>query len=286
MDLHTETPQLFEHELDYRVYWSAYQSSHCINTGWRILPYWVVLHITEGAYGCVLAQHETHTHFRAGPGEVLLVPAGIQHQLTVDEPTTADGLHVHFTLFRTIDVLSYYRIPVTVSDDKAALIGRATAELAMATENNQHNNLTGVARRHSCAYQFLQLLLGISNAIPGKDKQLFRIKRLHTAMAYIDEHLDQNIRVTRLAELCSLSRNRFSELFKDVLGQPPAQYVAQKRLDKSMSLLVHSELPIAGIADSLGFCDQFHFSKWFKNATGDSPREYRHKIRKALYSQA
>ena len=40
-------------------------------------------------------------------------------------------------------------------------------------------------------------------------------------------------------------------------------------------LLVTSNLTVGEIALSLGFADQFHFSKTFKNAVGLSPTDYR-----------
>ena len=49
-----------------------------------------------------------------------------------------------------------------------------------------------------------------------------------------------------------------------------------------MSLLVHSDQAVAEIADGLGFCDPFHFSKRFKRLTGESPSDYRRQLRQTL----
>lgn len=266
--------------LRYRIDWSAHRSGHCVNTGWRVLPYWVVLHVVSGAYHCEWAEGGVA---RAGPGEVLLVPAGARHALTFEAGTVADGLHIDFSLHHAVDVFSGYAVPTVIADEAAAGVARATATLTALLARQDDASLQGAAARQAAAYGFLARVLAVSRALPERRRHLAALKRLTGALALIDGRLDRAPTVEELAERCALSRNRFTELFKAALGQTPKQYLDQRRLRRAMSLLVHSDQAIAEIAEGLGFCDPFHFSKRFKRLTGESPSDYRHQVRQTLH---
>ncbi|WP_136247250.1 helix-turn-helix domain-containing protein [Halomonas borealis] len=268
--------------LDYHIDWSAHRSSHCINTGWRVLPFWVVLHVWRGKYHCHFDAARPGQPVVAGPGELLVVPAAIRHALTFDPGTTADGLHLDFRLHQNLDVFSLYRVPSLIAGEHATRVGGAVEALT-ATLARQDNGVAGLVARHAAAYRFLEETLAVSQPLPERERRLIGIERLQPALRLINQRLDQPQRVEDLARHCSLSRNRFSALFKKTLGVNPKAYIDQQRLKQAMSLLVNGEASIAEIAERLGYCDPFHFSKRFKNITGESPRDYRHKIRKTLF---
>ncbi|ATJ82114.1 helix-turn-helix domain-containing protein [Halomonas beimenensis] len=267
--------------LSHRIDWSAHHSSHCVDTGWRVLPHWVVLHVVHGAYHCTLLEEGRQRSVSAAPGEVLLVPAGARHALTFDTGTTADGLHIHFSLHHAMDVFSCYAVPSVIAGE-ASGVAQATEVLTATLARRDGTTLRGLAARQAAAYRFLDRVLAVSPELPERQRRLTALERLEGALALIDERLDQTPRVEELAERCALSRNRFGELFKATLGQTPKQYLDQQRLRRAMSLLVHSDRSIAEIADGLGFCDPFHFSKRFKALTGESPSDYRRQIRRTL----
>jgi AraC family transcriptional regulator len=57
------------------------------------------------------------------------------------------------------------------------------------------------------------------------------------------------------------------------MGVTPHQYILQCRIDKAKYLLQHSELSIADIAARVGFCDQSHFTRYFKRIVGVTPKQ-------------
>ncbi|MEL0616460.1 AraC family transcriptional regulator [Cobetia marina] len=261
-----------------RIDWSTHRSDHCVNTGWRVLPYWVVLHVVEGAYHCEWAEGGGVS---ARPGRVLLVPAGARHALSFEAGTVTDGLHISFSLHHAVDVFSGHTVPTVISDE-AAGVARATASLTALLANQGTDALQVAAARQAAAYGFLAQVLAVSRERPERRHHLAALKRLEAALALIDRHVDRVPTVEELAARCALSRNRFTELFKATLGQSPKQYLDQQRLRRAMSLLVHSDQAVAEIATGLGFCDPFHFSKRFKQLTGESPSDYRRQVRQTL----
>jgi AraC-like DNA-binding protein len=46
-------------------------------------------------------------------------------------------------------------------------------------------------------------------------------------------------------------------------------------MNYAVELIHDSKLTIAEIAEKLGYCDQFHFSRQFKKALGKSPIQFR-----------
>jgi len=81
--------------------------------------------------------------------------------------------------------------------------------------------------------------------------------------------------VESLAESLNISTVHLRRIFSHQVDKSPIKYINDMRIEQAKILLVTSNLTVGEIALSLGFADQFHFSKTFKNAVGLSPTEYR-----------
>lgn len=94
-------------------------------------------------------------------------------------------------------------------------------------------------------------------------------------VAFIDEHLSEPIRTTRLALALGLSVSHFSHAFKQSFGVTPLVYIAQRRIASARQAMLDSEASLTEIAHSHGFCDQSHFSRTFRQQTGLTPHAWR-----------
>ncbi|QQZ09859.1 helix-turn-helix domain-containing protein [Heyndrickxia vini] len=92
---------------------------------------------------------------------------------------------------------------------------------------------------------------------------------------YIYNHLYGNITLDNLAELCCLSPNYLSSLFKKEVGIPISEYIQQQRIEEAKKLLVLTKHPISDISTWLNFNDQSYFIKVFKKFIGITPRQFR-----------
>ncbi len=89
----------------------------------------------------------------------------------------------------------------------------------------------------------------------------------------------ENIDVNLYAVKCSLSHERFSQIFNQTLGVGPHRYQLIKKINHAQYLLKHTDLAINEISSVLKFSSPLYFSNLFKKYTNQSPKQYRSKIR-------
>ncbi|WP_241243140.1 AraC family transcriptional regulator [Paenibacillus whitsoniae] len=88
---------------------------------------------------------------------------------------------------------------------------------------------------------------------------------------------DGDATVAGIAKELNMSRSQCSKLFARVYGLSPRQYMSQQKLKLAKELLVTTHLPMADIAERLGFQSASHFSRQFRRWTGQSPSEFKPK---------
>ena len=93
--------------------------------------------------------------------------------------------------------------------------------------------------------------------------------------AFIDENLHRAIHAKDLSAVAQRSTAYFSRSFKQVLGEPPHAYVVRRRLERACYLMITSSASLGEIALGVGFCDQTHLSRLFRQAFGQSPSSWR-----------
>ncbi|MBD2463080.1 helix-turn-helix transcriptional regulator [Oscillatoria sp. FACHB-1407] len=99
--------------------------------------------------------------------------------------------------------------------------------------------------------------------------------KLREAIAYIHEHLSEEISLEAIASHLHMSQYYFCHLFKQSMGISPYQYVLRQRIDKAKQLLKQRHLAITDVALECGFANQTHFTKHFRKLMGTTPKAYR-----------
>ena len=97
--------------------------------------------------------------------------------------------------------------------------------------------------------------------------------RLQSAIAYIQDHLAEDISLVEIAQEVDMSQHYFCRLFKQSTGIAPYQYVIQQRLERAKQLLLQNKLSIAEVAQEVGFSEQSQLSRHLKRATGLTPKQ-------------
>ena len=99
--------------------------------------------------------------------------------------------------------------------------------------------------------------------------------KLKKAIAFINENLERDIKLTEIASLAAMSPYHFARMFKQSTSLTPYQYLVRQRLVKAKELLRHSNLAIADIGYEVGYKNPSHFAKVFRRYTKVSPKTYR-----------
>jgi AraC-like DNA-binding protein len=102
---------------------------------------------------------------------------------------------------------------------------------------------------------------------------------LRRVREYIEAHLENNVSLEVLAGIAGLSISYFARAFKQSQGMAPHDYLMRRRLHRAIDLLAGTDLPLSAIAHGLGFSDQSHFARRFRQHFGLTPSRYRWMVR-------
>lgn len=98
------------------------------------------------------------------------------------------------------------------------------------------------------------------------------------ALDFIDVNYMDGISVEDIAANAGINRKALYSVFKNLTGFSPRDYLIYYRMCKATALLKDENLSVETVAVSVGYGDQFHFSKEFKKNVGLSPSVYRKEV--------
>jgi AraC-like DNA-binding protein len=100
-------------------------------------------------------------------------------------------------------------------------------------------------------------------------------RRIEPAISHMLQHIDRPLRVSNLSKIAGISSSHFFVLFKSATGCTPMGYFIQLKMQRARELLDTGYLYVKQVAATLGYDDQFYFSRQFKSVIGVSPSGYR-----------
>jgi len=103
-------------------------------------------------------------------------------------------------------------------------------------------------------------------------------RRLARVLDFIEANLESDLTVSRLASVACLSEFHFARAFKAAFGQSPHRHVSARRLERAKELLSDADRSLADIALALRFSCQANFTRAFRQATGQTPAQYRRNL--------
>ena len=90
---------------------------------------------------------------------------------------------------------------------------------------------------------------------------------------YLEEHIAQKVTLQDLAQLVQMHPSYVIRAFHAAVGLPPHAYLTQIRIDRAQILLRAGRSP-SDIAMTLGFADQSHFTRHFRQSVGVTPSQF------------
>lgn len=128
-------------------------------------------------------------------------------------------------------------------------------------------------------YLFLDSLvrsaMSASSSLTNRGNNL-RDFYLKEAFSFIEQNFQNDISIEDIAACCGLNRSYFGKIFRESMGKSPQEFLISYRMTKAAELLKLTRLSIADIGNAVGYPNQLHFSRAFKNIYGISPRQWRY----------
>lgn len=100
-------------------------------------------------------------------------------------------------------------------------------------------------------------------------------KRVNIIVEYINNHLNEDIDLGKLADMSHFSPCHFHRILKAFLGEPVGAFITRMRVETAARLLRYTDLPVQEIAWKVGYEMPSSLSKVFRQFYNISPHAYR-----------
>ena len=239
----------------------------------RIDVYHKLIYVLEG--NVVYTEAPALAAVRVEAGTVLIVPKGIPHQI-VDERTSILLLLCLSPEFLRLDAdlgrlwLTLTRVPTHALRMSRPTRQRLESMWQRAMVEKEHARLGGAVTVRTLAAQTLVLLA----RLPTDGGGATAAERVAAVTREIEETFFDEWDLDRAAARASLSRRRFSELFRVGKACTFWEFLNERRLEHAARLLRTGENSVTGVAFSCGFNDLSHFYRLFRARFKRPPRAW------------
>ncbi|EAR61534.1 AraC family transcriptional regulator [Neptuniibacter caesariensis] len=212
-----------------------------------------------------------------GPGRVSIMPPGEIH----DGISYGDSPYKMKTFRISQEILEHYFADIFADKGELFFAGAmledprcAAALLNLFLSLQEQNQLSSMATEEHWLKLLAPLLTDLCVVTPEGGKGYLSEKQWQQVREYCRESLDNKIVLDELAELCDLSRYQFLRRFEKTVGVTPHAWLTRFRLEHACALLRRTKQTLSEVSQAVGFYDQSHFNRAFRQAYGVSPSKY------------
>jgi AraC-like DNA-binding protein len=245
--------------------------------------------------------HEHGGHaFPIAAGDVFIIEPGMEHAYTVNHIEGMEVVNVLFVpslLQQELTALSsftsfidfYYMEPFLRSDvsfqAKLMLSPRQMLEVRGVIDQ-----LLQEYRRKENGYQYLikskmiELFIILSRMyVTNRNHSLTFMnddqEMIARVCGFIKHHQTRPLSLEQISQMAGMSQSKFTVLFRQMTGMSFVEYRNSERIQLAKQLLTTTSDKVAQIALDIGYEDLSHFNHLFKKTTGETPSQYRKRMR-------
>lgn len=238
------------------------------------------VHFTDGGYlhllkaGTLKVTIRGSTDLELAEPTLLFLPRGPAHDFLVDPARGADLVCATVELGSAVGNPIAYGLPECVILPLAAHPALEQVCDLLVKEAFSH----GGGRQTALDRLFDYLLILIVREVVERGSVSTGVlagladPRLAKALTAIHEEPKQAWKLGDLADMAGMSRTRFAERFRELVGQTPIEYLTTWRMTIARQLLSRGN-PVKNVAVEVGYDSATAFSRVFSRTTGLKPRE-------------
>jgi AraC-like DNA-binding protein len=224
-------------------------------------------HYVVGGHGTFELQER---HFPIGAGDVFYTRPGTEHRVM---PADGDYLLQYVAwleLDPVLDAECAMDLDTGFGEGRTRRLG--DRHHALFAEISRLCRADDAYQRRVAAFKLVAVLYEVMAGIAP-------VHHAHPAVARALEimrgRVGQPYRLQSVVAELGIEKAYFIRLFKKSVGVTPMRYAMSLKMSVAADLLRGSAAPLAVIAQQVGFADEYHFAKCFKQWSGRAPGAYR-----------
>lgn len=253
-------------------------------------PFARIYYVTKGS---AMVNIENVT-YQLNENNLYLIPSFTMHTDRCEGEFSLYYLHIYESVSNATSIFERYQFPFVTESGTIDLMlierlisinpNRELKKYDPKTYDNNSTLMDTIARNVHTPFSdaiettgILQQLLSrfLKNAVPRFHST---DKRILNTLIYIANHIDMEIHIRMLSDICCLSPDHYIRLFKKEMKCTPIEYINRKKIEKAQSHLIFTTLSVKDIAFKLSFDNVSYFNRLFKSYTGQTPMSYRQEI--------
>ena len=230
--------------------------------------------------GCVAPAYRGSSHL-IGPGDLLILNPEESHA----GGPPADGSWTYRAMYPSRSLMREIAAEFSAGRPTVPEFGTdIVRDQAVTASLHRYHRLTESPRsslleRETELARALVLLTGRHATGPREPRQPGREPRaIRLCKEYLEEHAASNVTLHELAAVAGLSPFHLCRVFGESAGMTPHAYQTHLRV-RHARILLQTGVPIAHAAVEVGFYDQAHLTRHFKQIVGIPPGQFTREAR-------
>lgn len=202
-------------------------------------------------------------------GRMYLVPLGYEYEYGCDGHVEQLYFHINIPLPNGLDLFAecaeIYELPADRAEiERMALMYRSP-------------DMTDALAIACCLYRDVAAFIACAD-MEGKTPFAYS-DMMRQAISLVRRRLTSKLTIGDIAREMNVSASTLAKRFHQEMDMTLGLYIDTMLFQRSQQLLLFTDQSIREIADSLGFCDQFYFSRFFKQRQRETPSGYRRRLK-------
>lgn len=221
----------------------------------------------------------------SGQGDIVLINSNAIHSFSVNSMKNRKAATIFIpyefiqAIYPDIDQIAFDCVSI---DDKERETQfeelRQNLNSIIAAYENKENDPLAYIKVTSLSYELIYILLKhfkIDKKNISSIKARKYLERLTLVTSFIKENYNQDLSLDLLSSTFYLSPEYLSRFFVKHTGMTVFDYINAIRLEKSISELMNTDIPVIRIALNHGFPNEKSYNRVFKAVFHETPNQYR-----------